>query len=55
MNGLPKQRAPKDSPQRPQSSQRRAWVFFSVISVASVVHLFFAARGEVERDKGDLF
>jgi hypothetical protein len=55
MNDLPKQRAPKDSLQRPQSSQIRAEVFFSAISVPSVVHLFFAARGEVERDKGDLF
>jgi hypothetical protein len=36
------------SPQRPRSSPRRAEVFFSVVSVRSVVHLFLAAREEVD-------
>jgi hypothetical protein len=36
-----------DSPQRPRSSQRKAEMFFSVNSVASVVGLFFAAHEEV--------
>jgi hypothetical protein len=36
------------SPQRPQSSQRRAETFFSVVSVHSVLHLFFAAHEEVD-------
>ena len=31
----------KDSPQRPQRSQRQDGEFFSVISVRSVVDLFF--------------
>ena len=36
------------SPQRPQSSQRKAEVSFSVVSVRSVVDLFFAADEEVD-------
>jgi hypothetical protein len=31
----------KDAPQRPQSSQRRTEAFFSLVSVTSVVSLFW--------------
>jgi hypothetical protein len=35
-----------DSPQRPESSRRKAGMFFSVVSVRSVVSFFFAAGQE---------
>ena len=38
----------QDSPQRPQSSQRNAEVFCSVVSVRFVVDPFFAADEEVD-------
>jgi hypothetical protein len=36
----------EDSPQSPQSSQRKAEMFFSVVSVRSVVSFFIAAGEE---------